>query len=75
MGAAQTGLQVAARLQQNGFRTLVIEQTSRVGDIWRGRYPTLTLHTQRAHHTCEYKIYPALEHILYIYSLVPTFSF
>lgn len=33
--------------------TLVIEANARVGDNWRKRYPTLTLHTIRAHHSCK----------------------
>lgn len=30
---------------------LVIERSARLGDNWRNRYPTLTLHTVRRHHT------------------------
>ena len=53
VGAAQTGLQVAARFKQMNIPTLVIERAARVGDVWRQRYPTLTLHTSRKHHTCK----------------------
>lgn len=52
VGAAQTGLQVAARFKQMGLRSLVIERNPRIGDNWRKRYPTLTLHTPRTHHAC-----------------------
>ena len=31
------------------IRTVVVETNSRVGDNWRQRYPTLALHTPRAH--------------------------
>lgn len=53
VGAGQTGLQAAARLKQLGIRTITIEKHARVGDNWRERYPTLTLHTPRRHHTCD----------------------
>ncbi|KAH8113515.1 dimethylaniline monooxygenase [Phellopilus nigrolimitatus] len=59
VGAAQSGLQVAARFRQMGIRTLVLEQTARVGDVWRNRYPTLALHTPRAHHCFLYQPYPS----------------
>ena len=53
VGAGQAGLQMGARLRQMGIRTLIIEQTSRIGDVWRKRYPTLALHTPRSHHCCK----------------------
>ncbi|EJC98971.1 uncharacterized protein FOMMEDRAFT_161183 [Fomitiporia mediterranea MF3/22] len=59
VGGAQTGLQVAARFRQMGIRTLVIEQTARVGDVWRNRYPTLALHTPRSHHGLLYQPFPS----------------
>ncbi|THH07266.1 hypothetical protein EW145_g3496 [Phellinidium pouzarii] len=59
VGGAQTGLQVAARLRQHDIKTLVIEQTARVGDVWRNRYPTLALHTPRAQHCFLYQPYPS----------------
>ncbi|EJC98982.1 dimethylaniline monooxygenase [Fomitiporia mediterranea MF3/22] len=59
VGGAQSGLQVAARFRQMGIRTLVIEQTARVGDVWRNRYPTLALHTPRSHHNLLYQPYPS----------------
>ena len=31
--------------------TLVIERNDRVGDVWRKRYPSLTLHTVNKHHS------------------------
>ena len=51
VGAGQAGLIVAARFKQMNIPTLVIERHPRVGDSWRKRYPTLTLHTVKGHHT------------------------
>ncbi|KAI1795122.1 FAD/NAD(P)-binding domain-containing protein [Ganoderma leucocontextum] len=58
VGAAQTGLQVAACFKQMGLSALVIERTPRVGDVWRKRYPSLALHTPRRQHTLLYQSYP-----------------
>ncbi|RPD67297.1 dimethylaniline monooxygenase (N-oxide-forming) [Lentinus tigrinus ALCF2SS1-7] len=58
VGAAQTGLQVAARFKQMNIPTLVIERNARPGDVWRKRYPSLTLHTPRRHHSLLYHSYP-----------------
>ena len=44
IGAAQAGLSVAARLNQLGVDTLVVEKWPRVGDSWRKRYHSLALH-------------------------------
>ncbi len=49
VGAGQSGLTVAARFRQMNLPTLVVESNPRVGDNWRARYPTLTLHTPRSH--------------------------
>jgi cation diffusion facilitator CzcD-associated flavoprotein CzcO len=46
VGAGQGGLMLAARLRQMGVDALVIEQTERVGDVWRNRYNNLTLHNE-----------------------------
>lgn len=54
VGAGQSGLQTAARFKQMGIRTIVVEQSARVGDVWRDRYPTLALHTPKEHHCCMY---------------------
>lgn len=47
MGAGQNGLNAAARLKQWNISTLVLEKNARIGDQWRGRYPTLSLHSIR----------------------------
>ena len=44
VGAAQAGLSMAARLNQLGVDTLVVEKWPRVGDSWRRRYHSLALH-------------------------------
>ncbi|THH07598.1 hypothetical protein EW145_g3271 [Phellinidium pouzarii] len=58
IGAGQTGLQVAARLQQMNIRTIIVERNERVGDNWRKRYPTLSLNTPRTHHCLLYAPFP-----------------
>ena len=44
VGGAQAGLAVAARLNQLGVDTLVVEKWPRIGDSWRRRYHSLALH-------------------------------
>jgi putative flavoprotein involved in K+ transport len=44
VGGAQAGLSIAARLNQVGIDTLVVEQWPRIGDSWRRRYHSLALH-------------------------------
>ena len=44
IGGGQSGLMLAARLEQIGVDTLVVEKTPRVGDVWRNRYHSLQLH-------------------------------
>lgn len=44
IGGAQAGLSIAARLNQLGVDTLVVEKWPRVGDSWRKRYHSLALH-------------------------------
>jgi cation diffusion facilitator CzcD-associated flavoprotein CzcO len=46
IGGGQAGLSIAARLGQIGVDALVIERTDRVGDNWRNRYHSLTLHNE-----------------------------
>ncbi|KAI0327780.1 FAD/NAD-P-binding domain-containing protein [Cubamyces sp. BRFM 1775] len=58
VGGAQAGLQLAARFKAMKIPTLVIEQYPRIGDVWRKRYPTLTLHTIKKHHSLLYQPFP-----------------
>jgi cation diffusion facilitator CzcD-associated flavoprotein CzcO len=46
VGAGQAGLTLAARLRQMGVDCLVLEKRARVGDNWRDRYHSLTLHNE-----------------------------
>ncbi|CCM05263.1 uncharacterized protein FIBRA_07473 [Fibroporia radiculosa] len=58
IGAGQAGLQVAARLKQLDVPALIVEKHKAVGDQWRARYPTLSIHTIRRHHEYLYAPYP-----------------
>jgi putative flavoprotein involved in K+ transport len=46
VGGGQAGLSIAARLQQLGVDTLIIDRHQRIGDNWRKRYHSLTLHNE-----------------------------
>lgn len=46
IGAGQSGLMAAARLQQLGVRTLLVDKSQRLGDVWRKRYRSLKLHNE-----------------------------
>jgi putative flavoprotein involved in K+ transport len=46
VGGGQAGLSIAARLQQLGIDTLIVDRHARVGDNWRKRYHSLTLHNE-----------------------------
>ena len=44
IGAGQSGLALAAQLQQLGVAYMVAEKNNRIGDNWRHRYDSLVLH-------------------------------
>jgi cation diffusion facilitator CzcD-associated flavoprotein CzcO len=46
VGGGQAGLTLAARLGRIGVDALVVERNARVGDNWRHRYHSLTLHNE-----------------------------
>jgi cation diffusion facilitator CzcD-associated flavoprotein CzcO len=46
VGGGQAGLSIAARLQQVGIDTLIVDRHERAGDNWRKRYHSLTLHNE-----------------------------
>jgi hypothetical protein len=46
VGGGQAGLSIAARLAQLGVDTLIVDRHGRVGDNWRKRYHSLTLHNE-----------------------------
>jgi cation diffusion facilitator CzcD-associated flavoprotein CzcO len=58
IGAGQAGLTIAARLSQMGVEPLVLERTPRIGDVWRDRYRSLTLHNEMMANHLPYISYP-----------------
>jgi Pyridine nucleotide-disulphide oxidoreductase len=46
VGGGQAGLSIAARLGQLGVDTLIVDRHQRIGDNWRTRYHSLTLHNE-----------------------------
>ena len=46
VGGGQAGLAIAARLHQLGIDTLIVDRHARIGDNWRTRYHSLTLHNE-----------------------------
>jgi hypothetical protein len=58
IGAGQAGLSAAARLRQLGVDALVVEKKARVGDGWRERYHSLTLHNGIAANDLPYMPFP-----------------
>jgi putative flavoprotein involved in K+ transport len=46
VGGGQAGLSIAARLHQLGIDTLIVDRHGRIGDNWRTRYHSLTLHNE-----------------------------
>ncbi|MGW2114106.1 flavin-containing monooxygenase [Streptomyces zhihengii] len=47
VGGGPGGLAVAAALRGHGVRAVVLEKSGAVGDVWRGHYDRLHLHTTR----------------------------
>lgn len=46
VGGGQAGLTIAARLRTLGVDALIVEKHPRIGDVWRKRYHSLTLHNE-----------------------------
>lgn len=46
VGGGQAGLSIAARLHQLGIDALIVDRHGRIGDNWRTRYHSLTLHNE-----------------------------
>ena len=46
VGGGHAGLSIAARLGQLGVDTLIVDRHGRIGDNWRKRYHSLTLHNE-----------------------------
>ena len=58
VGGAQAGLAMAARLNQLGVDTLVVEKWPRIGDSWRKRYHSLALHNSTHVNNLPYLPFP-----------------
>ncbi len=58
VGAAQSGLTIAARLNLLGVDTLVVDREKRIGDSWRRRYHALTLHNETRVNHLPYMPFP-----------------
>jgi cation diffusion facilitator CzcD-associated flavoprotein CzcO len=58
VGGGQGGLIIAARLRQMGVDALVVEKRARVGDNWRHRYHSLTLHNEVWANSLPYMPFP-----------------
>jgi cation diffusion facilitator CzcD-associated flavoprotein CzcO len=59
VGAGHSGLMLAARLRQMDVPVLIIEKEDRVGDGWRNRYNSLTLHNPIEANEFPYLPFPA----------------
>jgi len=46
-GAGPSGLAVGATLRREGIQAILVDESARVGDVWRGHYDRLHLHTVR----------------------------
>ncbi|WP_158743123.1 NAD(P)/FAD-dependent oxidoreductase [Acidisphaera sp. L21] len=58
VGCGQAGLAIAARLGQLGVDTLIVDREPRIGDVWRNRYHSLTLHNERHVNHLPYMPFP-----------------
>lgn len=58
VGAGQAGLTLAARLGQLGVKTLLVEKNPAIGDNWRNRYHSLTLHNEVWSNNLPYMPFP-----------------
>lgn len=62
IGGGHSGLDVAARLKHLGVSALVLEKNARVGDNWRNRYQSLSLHDPICRWRRSYCVYSANDH-------------
>lgn len=58
VGAGQAGLALGARLNQLDVSTLIVDKMERVGDNWRKRYHSLTLHNEICTNHLPYLSFP-----------------
>jgi indole-3-pyruvate monooxygenase len=59
IGASAAGLATAACLRRAGVPFVVLEQTARVGSVWRNHYDRLHLHTPRGNSALPHLGFPA----------------
>ncbi|GAA0608309.1 NAD(P)/FAD-dependent oxidoreductase [Sporichthya brevicatena] len=59
IGGGQAGLALGARLKQFGVDALLVEKNPRIGDNWRNRYHSLTLHNEVWANSLPYIPFPA----------------
>lgn len=59
VGAGHSGLETAARLKYIGVRALVVEKNAKIGDNWRHRYKTLSLHDTVWFDHLPYMLFPS----------------
>jgi indole-3-pyruvate monooxygenase len=59
IGASAAGLATAACLRRAGVPFVVLEQTARVGSVWRNHYDRLHLHTPRGNSALPHFGFPA----------------
>ncbi|KAG2128035.1 putative dimethylaniline monooxygenase (N-oxide-forming) [Suillus bovinus] len=58
VGAGQCGLAVAARLENLGISTLVLERSGVIGNSWRSRYESLETNTPKAYNHLPFVKFP-----------------
>ncbi|MBA2935286.1 NAD(P)/FAD-dependent oxidoreductase [Sphingomonas sp. CGMCC 1.13654] len=58
IGAGHAGLVAATRLRQLGVDALLVEKSPRIGDVWRNRYRSLTLHNEIMANHLPYMAFP-----------------
>lgn len=58
VGGGQGGLILGARLKQMGIDALIVEKHARIGDNWRERYHSLTLHNEVWANSMPYMPFP-----------------
>jgi putative flavoprotein involved in K+ transport len=59
IGGSQSGLSVGARFERKGTSYLIVEKNENPGDMWRGRYESLALHTHTRMNDLPYIPLPA----------------
>jgi len=58
IGAGPAGLAVAACLKQAGVQSIVLEQSDKVGSVWRRHYDRLHLHTDKKNSELPFAPFP-----------------